>query len=367
MAFALTLFTFIFFSLTNANALISFEDATFPELATSGRALAMGNAYIGKVDDSSSTFYNPSGLGTVRNKHFHLSNLYLETNKGAVDLGAGGNISAVGTGIGKSFGLDGTRQLLLTNRGKTSSSRVQVMPNFTARFFSIGYFLSRRTKATMGLQTNAKFEYAYRLDHGPYASLNISLFGGVFKFGASGALVKRNEAIGEIARTASFVLDDDNTNKGHMLYITAGGKMTLPIAFLPTFSAVIHNFSSGAFSHDGGPAAPAIVPKSMDVGFSLSPKIAKNSILHIEYNYKDFGGAFASVGTSRKSMLGMEFDFGRLFFIRFGYGDGFGSGGLGIKTQKMEVDLTTYAVDRTANEFRGKEDRRFSLNISSGF
>jgi len=65
---------------------IGFNDATFPELATSARALAMGNAFIAKVDDASSAFYNPAGLGTVRLGHFHLLNLHLETNKDWLNL-----------------------------------------------------------------------------------------------------------------------------------------------------------------------------------------------------------------------------------------------------------------------------------------
>ena len=63
----------------------------------------------------------------------------------------------------------------------------------------------------------------------------------------------------------------------------------------------------------------------------------------------------------------MELDFARAFFMRLGYGDGFGSAGLGIKTQHLEFDLTTYAVDTTSSEFRGKEDRRFSMSLSYGF
>ena len=68
-------------SSSKAFALIDFEDAIFPELAPAARALAMGNAYICKVDDAASSFYNPAGLGTVRNTHFHITNFTIETNK----------------------------------------------------------------------------------------------------------------------------------------------------------------------------------------------------------------------------------------------------------------------------------------------
>ena len=32
-------------------AILNFEDAAYPEIMTSSRALAMGNAYMNKVDD----------------------------------------------------------------------------------------------------------------------------------------------------------------------------------------------------------------------------------------------------------------------------------------------------------------------------
>jgi hypothetical protein len=65
--------------------------------------------------------------------------------------------------------------------------------------------------------------------------------------------------------------------------------------------------------------------------------------------------------------MGAEIDVMRTFFFRVGYGDGFGSGGIGMKTKRLEFDLTTYAVDTEQAGFRGNEDRRFAMTISSGF
>lgn len=346
---------------------IYFEDAIFPELATSARALAMGNAYVAKADDSAAVFYNPSGLGTVRRPHLHLSNIHLETNKDWLDLGAGGKLTDAGSNLGKSFSLEGTRQLLLESRGKVSHSRFHVLPNFTARFISMGYLYSKRTKATMGPETNAPFEYAQRTDHGPYLSLNLSLFGGVIKVGATGIYQYRQESIGEAPGNQSFELNEDNTNKGHMLNVTAGGKITLPVALLPTFAATLHNSTSAYFTHDSGPRAPDKIRPTLDVGFSLTPKIGGNSAVHFEFNFKDLGNQYPDVSSTRKALFGLEFDFGRLMFFRLGYGDGFGSAGLGLKSQRVELDLTTYAVDTTTNGFRGKEDRRFAFSLSTGF
>ena len=58
-----------------------------------------------------------------------------------------------------------------------------------------------------------------------------------------------------------------------------------------------------------------------------------------------------------------------MFFFRLGYGDGWGSGGIGVRNENFIFDLTTYAIegDETENAFREDEDRRYILSFSSGF
>ena len=152
-----------------------------------------------------------------------------------------------------------------------------------------------------------------------------------------------------------------------MVFIT-GAKLTLPWAGLPTFSVKINNSSSQHFKpSDGAAGAPDKIKPSVDVGFSITPQIGKTSRVHFELNYKDIAMQYEGVSSSRRLGAGLEFDMARIFFVRFGYGDGFGSAGLGIRTRKLEFDLTTYAVDTTSSQFRGEEDRRFVMSISSGF
>lgn len=345
---------------------IEINDAVFPELGASGRALAMGNAFINRVDGASSVFYNPAGLGTVRYPHLHLSNFYFETNKDWLRMTTGGPISDAMSGIGDSFSLDGQRLLLRENRGKIAHSRFGLMPNFTARYISIGYLVSKQTRAAIPAAIGSQFEYIERTDHGPYAALNLSLFGGVIKFGASGIVLNRKEASGEADPDVAFELQDSDYKKGVALIVTSGARITLPVKFLPTMSAVVHNSGAQAFS-DGGGGAPDTIKQTIDVGFSITPQIGKAVRLHLEANLKDIGGAYSSIASSRKLLLGGEFDISRTFFLRFGYGDGFGSAGIGVKSQALEFDMTTYAVDTSNEGFRGEEDRRFVLNFSSGF
>lgn len=346
---------------------IGFSDAVFPELATSGRALAMGNAFIARVDDSSAVFYNPAGLGSVRYGHFHFSNFHLETNRGWMNIGTGGGLTDSTSNFTKSISLDGQRELLNKpgSYGKLAYTRFHLLPNFTTRFFSAGYLLSKQTLATIQSETS-DFEYAQRLDHGPYAAFNMSALGGVFKVGFSVAFIKRNESIGSADKDTKFELGDNDKNKGSALILTGGTKLTIPITFLPTFAATIHNAGSQKFSKSGGGARPTKIKQTVDLGFSITPQIGKKLRLHLETNWKDFTDKYGA-STARRLTFGTEFDFSRTFFLRFGWGDGFGSFGLGIRTKRLEFDLTSYAVDTSGSSFRGVEDRRFSLSLSSGF
>ncbi|MCK5074067.1 MAG: hypothetical protein KAQ98_11625 [Bacteriovoracaceae bacterium] len=360
------LFTFMLLILTVGRALaaIGFRDAVFPEFAISGRATAMGSAYICKVDDPASVFYNPAGLGTVRKTHFHFSNFHLETNRDWMKLATTGKLWDAMDGFFDGLELEGLRKLLLNDRGRVPHLRIQAMPNFTTRYMSIGYLYSRQTRATIGGAGNSKFEYAKREDHGPYAALNLSLFGGIFKFGGSAIILQRKENIGEADANVSF--EDTPDRKGTAVIVTGGSRLTLPVTFLPTFSLVVRNMTATTFSgRAAGP--PEKIPQTMDLGFSITPQIGKIIRVHFETNYKDIGNRYSDVSTVRKILFGMEIDFARAFFIRGGYGDGFGTAGLGIKAQGFEFDLSTYAIDTTTVNYRGKEDRRFSMTLSWGF
>lgn len=354
-------FFLIFVTFSTKSWSIGFSDAVFPELVTSGRALAMGNAFVARVDDSSAAFYNPAGLGTVRYGNFHFSNFHLETNRGWMNIGTGGSITKASSNFMDSFSLDGQRKLLNTagNYGKMAYTRFHLLPNFTTRHFSMGYLYSKQTLATIRTETS-NFEFAQRRDSGPYAAFNISILGGVFKVGFTTALITRSESVGSSNKDVEVA---DNPNKGTAIIITGGTKLTFPVAYLPTFAATIHNIGSQKFS---GANAPTKMKQSVVLAFSITPQIGKSTRWHLEVNYKDFTNKYRT-SNARRITFGTEFDFNRTFYTRFGWGDGFGSAGIGMRTRRLDFNLTTYAVDTSGSSFRGVEDRRFSMTISSGF
>lgn len=346
-------------------AQLNFEDSVFPELVTSARALAMGNAYIAKADDSSAAFYNPAGLGTVRRPSFHLSNFQFDMNKGWSDAALGGSLGDAAGNFMKAFDEDGLREILVDKPGTTTMNRMQFMPNFTMRYLSVGYFYSKKTKAHV-TQAGDEYHYIYRRDHGPYASLNISLWGGIFKLGMTGAMVNRKETELNVDPNVAVELGDNDYKKGSAFIGITGAKLTLPYKFLPTFAVTSHNtFEQGFSSRAAGEPDP--ITKTLDAGFSITPQLGNVVRLHLEANFKDVEGNVDGVSEGRRMLLGMELDVARTFFFRLGYGDGFGSGGIGIRSRKLEFDISTYAVDTSKDDFRGDEDRRFAFSLSSGF
>lgn len=358
------LFFFIFISF-NVFAGVDFNDGINPELAPSGRALAMGNAFTSSVDDAMASFYNPGGLGSIKHGHFHLSNVHLEFNKDWLDLGTEGKIIEIPGQFINSLSLNGIRENMLEHKGMTAYNRFSFIPNFTNRYFSLGYLYNRQVKGRIEKGTDV-FEFADRLDQGPYGSLNFSFNGGILKFGITAIYLTRTELMDDVDANTEFSLDTNTYKTGsRILYIT-GGRLTLPIMWLPTLSVTVHNALDARFDGDKADGISQLERNTV-VAFSIKPRISNSITMLLEMDYRDVSNQYGDISLSRKISLGGEFGFYNTIFLRFGYSDGFGSFGLGLKSQRLEFDLTSYAIDKTASEFRGQEDRRFALSVSQGF
>lgn len=358
------LFLFLCISF-NSFAALDFNDGINPELAPSGRALAMGNAFTSAVDDAMASFYNPGGLGSIKRGHFHLSNLHLEFNEDWMNLGTDGDLFDIPGNLINSFSLEGVRKLLLEKKGDMAYNRFSFVPNFTNRIFSIGYLYNQQVKARIQEGTNI-YEFADRLDQGPYASLNFSFNGGILKFGVTGIYLIRKEIFGETDATEEYNPADSDYKTGSKMLFIAGGRLTLPIAMLPTLSLTVHNALDAKLDGEESDGISQLERNTV-LALSITPKVGKTTTLHLEIDYRDASNQYEEIDMVRRISFGAELGFYQTLFFRFGYSDGFGSFGLGLKSQKLEFDLTTYSIDKTASEFRGDEDRRFALSISQGF
>lgn len=359
---ALILLLFPIFSF----AKLSFEDGAYPEIITSARALGMGNAYISKVDDSWSAFYNPAGLGTVRGLQFHITNLHLEMNNGFFDITSGkGSITDGFSRYSEAFKADGMKKLLEENPGTSTHARLNLFPNITVKGLTLGYLYSTQTRSRI-LKEGDKFETAERTDFGPVMALSASFFGGVLKFGGSVVHLTRKELQKDFEPTDAVSIEGEDYKKGSMTLITVGSRLTLPVALLPTFSFVLRNSSQTAWDSPDLGGAPEKIPQTYDAGFSITPIFGNVFRMHLEVNKKDIQDKYDDVPNKRKLTGGVEFDYKRMMFVRFGYGDGWGSAGIGVRNSNFVFDLTTYGVE-LSDKFREKEDRRWVLSMAQGF
>jgi hypothetical protein len=358
--------TLIFLASSPAFAKLDFEDHAFPEFVTSARALAMGNAYINKVDDSWSAFYNPAGLGTVRKPQFHIANIHVEASNGLMNVVSNGPALEIPGNYMDSFDQDKMRSALASDQGTLAHSRFNIFPNFTIRGLTLGYLFSQRNRAIINDDAANKFEVAERRDQGPVMALNGSLFGGILKVGASAVYLNRRDLYKSVGPTDPLSIDGNDYKKGKSLQVTAGARLTLPWTLLPTFSTVLRNATNNDYEDISGGGAPDKIRQTMDVGFSITPQISKMSRIHMEVNLKDLNDSY-DTNFKRRTAAGIELDFNRRIFVRAGWGDGWGSGGIGVRSRTFIFDLTTYAVDRSRDGFRKEEDRRWALSLSSGF
>jgi hypothetical protein len=352
-------------TMTKVFAKLDFEDHAFPEFVTSARALAMGNAYINKVDDSWSAFYNPAGLGTVRQPQFHLANLHLEASSGLIDIIDDGPAYKMPLNYLDSFDLENMRTELADKQGKLAHSRFNFFPNFTVRGLTLGYFVSQRYRSIINDDVENKFEVAERKDQGPVMSLNGSLFGGVFKLGITGVYLSRTDLYKSFLPTEPAIINGSDYKKGSTLQLTAGARLIIPVEYLPTFSAVLRNSTANGFEDIRAGGSPEEIKQTWDAGFSITPQVGQSTRLHVEFNLKDVNNAY-DTDYKRRAAMGIELDFNRSIFFRAGTGDGWGSGGIGFRNRKVILDLTTYAVDRSLDGFRKEEDRRWVLSFASG-
>lgn len=299
-----------------------------------------------------------------------MTNIYLETNNGYLDVtgGQGGFFESTGN-YTKSYDAKGLRELLVEKPGRISHARFGLFPNITFRGFTLGWVYSQQTRGRLRDET-ADYELAERTDSGPLMALNLSLFGGIVKFGVTGMVLTRKQLIKDTPEDQDVSIDEDvDFKRGTMTHLTAATRLTMPFFMLPTVSLVYRNSAGGKWYGADLGGAPPEIPQTLDAGFSLSPYTARNARLHLELNYRDVGNAYDDVSTKRKVQFGMEFDYARKYFVRFGSGDGWGSGGIGVRNRRFVFDLTTYAVEASeeTGAFRKEEDRRYVLSIASGF
>jgi hypothetical protein len=338
-----------------AYAEVEYTDYAIPELVTSPRSLAMGNANFGEDFGPHTIFLNPASKLPVRRYKLGLITMNGELNSDTLDKTFGEKGLSF-----KSFeqGIDflsqsNMRNALLKEDGGILFQRFGVTSYVQLKRLMIGYFSSHFSNGALK-SINDTFYGNRREDFGPFINYT-ALISRKLLLGLTYAYLHRSETLGEIQSdgTSNVQRRDGITN-----HLTIGLKYQISRTFI--FSLVSRDALSGTYfatDNDGGPMND---PNTIDVAGTL---FASRNKLKINLALRDITGKYEA-DTSRKVQLGVEIASNRNSGYQLGFLDGGFTAGYYYKTKKYGTfSFATYDVNSEVTEVVDR-DRRLVIEYT---
>lgn len=299
----------------------------------SGRAAAMGNAFLPLGDDpASALFYNPAALGHVQKFHAEPLNIALVPSTGY--------LSSLNQNFFQIFSLAGFAQQLAANPNTWQGMNLALFPNVGWKFFAVGLlgqmdFLARNDGA-------GNLRYRTRYDLIPAASAGVKLANGVVRLGYTLQWVHTSMGDQTVSAAAATSYTQ-GLYGGAGFSHNAGFALTFPIKMLPQFNVVARNILGLQYSaatlmpfRDAGP--PPTQPMSIDISGSLHPRFGKGHLLNLVFQWNDITGSSGYRILSRLA-LGAEVSFRDFLYFRVGMANIFPTAGFGLKTRTSEFNF----------------------------
>jgi len=323
------------------------------ESNTSVRALGMGNAFVGVVDNSDSLFYNPAGLARVSGYNWLV-----------FDPKAGINGDEI---------LDSVNDL---QGSATFEDTIREM--YGDHVWAGGGVKSAFTMPNIGFAIFDDLNASVDINNPVYSNLDLALtndFGYAMGFGIPvlptlhGGInlryVKRTGS--RQAWGPSFIgslnpdaIESGAQLKGNGYAMDLGLNLLVPGPVSPTLSFVWKNVGRTTYKPDGTTlAAPPSDENEMIVGAALNVDLPGVSIAPaVDFKYLNR----ADVQLGKKIHFGVELGL-PLLDIRAGFNQGYYTLGAGVNLGILRVDAASYGVELGA--FPGqREDRRYIIQVS---
>jgi len=338
-AAAVTVVVVSFFALLPISALATGGDRIPGSRYVSARGAALGDAYIGLADGvGDSLFYNPAGIGRINGATFEPLNAQM----GANDKLASG----FGTDFYKFQDLNSYKSNLDKNRGTNPGGSFALLPAFGFRGFAIGALYQSRLMAESN-GTDVRYRTVYQFI--PAAGFGLRLASGVLRIGY--VLQYVNQASGDVTRAQTSTLGwSDGISEGKGFSHNLGMAVTLPYMYTPSINVVARNI--GGLSLIGNPmvvsaknpstTAIAAEKTSLDASVGVTTKIAAGWSLATQLAYRDALNS-SSTAMLDHAAVGLEFTAMDRVFLRAGFGSGYPSAGLGLRTDRAEVNFAWYS------------------------
>lgn len=307
----------------------------------SGRGAALGDAYIGFADTvSDSLFYNPAGLGRVKELTFEPLNLQLQANS---------RLSSIfGTDIIKIQTLESYEDSLRKNPHTNPGAGFSLLPAIGFRGFGVGLLYQSRLMAeTDG--TNVRYRSVYQLI--PTAGFGVRLASGVLRLGYSLQWVNQASGDRTVAVGSRPMGWSQGLAEGSGFSHNLGMALSLPYLFQPTINVVARNVAGlrlqgstlmGLAKNPTGNIAKEEMSVDASLGFLY--KLGSGWNLGTQFAYRD---ALDSSDTRAlaHAALGLEFSVRDHFFLRGGFGSGYPTAGIGLRTSRAEANFAWFSED----------------------
>jgi hypothetical protein len=323
---------------------------------TSGRAAALGGAFLALADDAASAlFYNPSAIAKLKRTGVEVANIQFQLTPDT--------IKNFDMDFYKVTGLSGYSSSVASHPNTLPGVGMTFAPTVSMRGASFGLLASTRLQATSD-GTNITHRSYYQLV--PTFGTALPLASGVVRLGYSLQWVNRASGTNTLA-VGDTMGWSRSIAEGSALSHNAALALNLPFTLLPSLNVVARNVGGARYSSfslvpltSNKTGLPADEPMSVDLGFGIQPKLGGGSSMNVVLDWRDFTN---TSGASLYSHLsgGMELTFRDRFFLRGGVGSGYPALGIGLRTKRADVHMSWYSEERSTS-FRDERDVRWLLH-----
>ena len=325
------------------------------EFYNNTRSLAMGGASVAITSDDTSLFRNPANLGSMREVYGTLLDPEVE---GTSNLTASqADVTAV---LGE-----------LTNKPDTYyRSKMQISPTVVARNFGFGLIYKNEISAEIKSSDPTVMDTHYQNDAGVAMGINLRLFDGRVKIGATGRMFNRIEVNNAALPVAGPTDLQSIASEGSALAVDGGLLLQAPWTYIPTIGVVVRDIGNTKFN-DGGQrmttaTRPAEVKQSVDAAIAIFPIHSNRfrSVWTIEYT--DIGNSRNDTDSAKRAHLGIEFNARDIFFFRLGYNQRYLTAGFEIASENLIWQVASYG-EEIGTQAVPREDRRLNMKVAVKF
>lgn len=331
---------------------VAAQAAEIPNPTPSARALGMGNAYIGTVDDIESLLFNPASLAKVHGIQVHIMGVEgaAKNLTDYTDLTNLQNSKNIATALPALYGKN-------YYYGAGANTGVAV-PMFGAMMYNyLNASLQIANPPVTEIDANILNDYGYAVGFG------VPL-GPFVQFGAVGRYIKRsgtqnNYGAASLASLNMNQVTGDIYSWGTGYELDTGANFFLPEPFFhPEISVVWQNIGTTTFKQAPTNHIPSI-PADLVVGLAAEmnfPFITVRPEVDYTHITED------DIQLFRKFNFGVEISL-PLIDIRAGYSEGYYAYGLGVSFGPIRVDAASYGVE--LGDYPGQiEDRRYMAQVT---